>query len=105
MAAKALDPIALAVLCSLSAVFADERAPASGPVEGAPVIAFLKMPAHKGGVVAGVAGSGADYTVSVTGMIGSGNVVVSIPAGVAPDLSGNTNFASTSVDNTVTFGP
>ena len=57
-----------------------------------------------GTLVANVTGSGATYTVSVTGMVGSGTVVASIPAGMASDLAGNANVASTSVDNTVTFG-
>src|SRR5207244_3072824 len=56
-----------------------------------------------GALVAQVSGSGAAYTVSVSGMTGNGKVVVSIPAGAAQDDAGNGNFASTSTDNTVTF--
>ena len=56
-----------------------------------------------GTLVASVAGTGASYTVSVTGMTGTGTVAASIPAGVAQDEAGNSNQASTSVDNTVTF--
>ena len=41
------------------------------------------------------------YTVVVTGMTGSGTVVVNIAAAVATDLAGNDNVASTSTDNTV----
>ena len=57
-----------------------------------------------GGTLAvGVAGSGASYSVTVTGMNGVGTVVASVPAGQASDAAGNSNTASTSVDNTVFF--
>jgi Tol biopolymer transport system component len=56
-----------------------------------------------GTLVAGVTGSGANYTVSVTGMSGSGSVVASIPAGAAQDSAGNASAASTRTDNTVFF--
>jgi hypothetical protein len=57
-----------------------------------------------GGVLmASVTGSGADYTVTVTGMSGEGLVVASIPAGVAQSAGGDFNLASTSFDNTVAF--
>ncbi len=42
-----------------------------------------------------VSGSGANYTVTVSGMTQSGTVVVNIPANVAQDLSGKQNTAST----------
>ncbi|MGQ9454477.1 MAG: proprotein convertase P-domain-containing protein [Armatimonadota bacterium] len=50
-----------------------------------------------------VNGSGASYTVEVSGVTSSGTVVASIPAGVAHDVLGNANTASTSNDNTVWF--
>ena len=56
-----------------------------------------------GTLVAAVTGSGADYMVSVAGMSGVGAVVASIGAGAASDLVGNANFASTSIDNSVSF--
>jgi Bacterial Ig-like domain/Calx-beta domain/Right handed beta helix region len=56
-----------------------------------------------GTLVANIAGSGADYTVTVTGMSGVGTVVASIPAGRVADAAGNPNAASTSVDNSVLF--
>jgi Calx-beta domain/Bacterial Ig-like domain len=56
-----------------------------------------------GALVAGVSGSGADYTVTVTGMSGDGNVVASIPAAAALDITGNASTASTSSDNSVRF--
>lgn len=56
-----------------------------------------------GTLVADVTGSGADYTVTVTGMIGQGTVVVSIPVGAVADAAGNGNAASIGTDNTVTF--
>lgn len=56
-----------------------------------------------GTLVADVAGSGASYTISVSGMTGDGSVTVSIPAGAAQDAAGNPSTASTSTDNTVSF--
>jgi hypothetical protein len=57
-----------------------------------------------GTLQASISGSGANYTVSVTGMSGNGTVVASIPAGGVTDAAGNGNTASTSTDNSVTFG-
>ena len=57
-----------------------------------------------GTLVASVTGSGANYTVSVTGMSGTGTVVANIPAAAAKDAAGNNSQGSTSTDNTVTFG-
>lgn len=45
-----------------------------------------------------VAGAGANYTVSVSGLTGAGTVVASIPLGATDGIG---NQASTSVDNTV----
>lgn len=56
-----------------------------------------------GSLVAGVSGSGVDYTVTVTGMTGEGSVVANIATGAVTDAVGNSNAASTSSDNTVTF--
>jgi hypothetical protein len=57
-----------------------------------------------GTLVAVVAGSGASYTISVTGMAApDGNVVVNFAAGAASDLAGNTSNAPTIVDNTVAW--
>jgi hypothetical protein len=50
-----------------------------------------------------VTGSGTTYNVAVSGMTGSGTVVVTIAAGVAQDAAGNSNTASTSTDDTVTY--
>ncbi len=54
---------------------------------------------------AAVSGSGTTYNVAITGMTGAGTVIVSLAAGVATDSAGNLSFASTSIDNTVTFQP
>src|SRR5207302_441979 len=43
------------------------------------------------------------YTVSVTGMTGSGTVIATVNASAAQDTAGNNNAASTSTDNTVTY--
>jgi hypothetical protein len=58
-----------------------------------------------GTLVANVSGSGASYTVSVSGMSGTGSVVASIPAGAAIDAVGNLSAASTSADNSVLYSP
>src|SRR5207245_4001861 len=51
-----------------------------------------------------VSGGPSTYNVAVSGMATSGTVIASIPAGVAQDAAGNLNTASTSTDNSVTFG-
>ena len=56
-----------------------------------------------GALIATVSGSGALFTVSVTGMANEGFVVASLTSHSATDLAGNANFASTSTDNTVVF--
>ena len=56
-----------------------------------------------GALVAEVTGTGAEYTVTVTGMSGPGDVIATIPAGAAADAAGNFNLASTSTDNSVEF--
>ena len=50
-----------------------------------------------------VTGSGTTYNVAVSGMTGVGDVVVDVAVGVATDLAGNPNSASTSTDNVVYF--
>ncbi len=53
--------------------------------------------------IAQVTGSGSNYTILVSGMTSTGTVIATIPAGVAFDAQGNSNEASTSIDNVVTF--
>jgi hypothetical protein len=53
--------------------------------------------------VATVTGSGTTYNVAVTGMTTAGTVIATIPAGVAVNASSQSNAASTSTDNTVTW--
>jgi len=50
-----------------------------------------------------ISGSGSNFTIVVFGMTGSGNLEVSIPTNVVHDLAGNSNNASTSSDNVVTY--
>ena len=56
-----------------------------------------------GTLSAAVSGSGPTYNVAVSGMTGVGTVVASIPAARVTDTNGNSNSASTSTDNTVTY--
>ena len=57
-----------------------------------------------GTLVANVSGSGATYTVTVTGMTTNGDVIASIPAGAALDsVTSLPTAASTSTDNTVRY--
>lgn len=56
-----------------------------------------------GATSASVSGSGKDYTVLVSGMSTNGSVIASIPAGAARDAAGNTNTASSSTDNSVSY--
>ena len=56
-----------------------------------------------GATTAAVLGSGAIYTVTVTGMSVAGTVIATIPAGAAEDAKPNLSLASTSTDNTVTW--
>ncbi|MBI2704609.1 MAG: hypothetical protein HYX32_04880, partial [Actinobacteria bacterium] len=58
-----------------------------------------------GTLTAAVSGSGAVYTVTVSGMTGAGDVVASIVAGAAVDSASQTSAASTSTDNVVSFAP
>ncbi|WP_395245199.1 HYR domain-containing protein [Agromyces sp. MMS24-K17] len=52
---------------------------------------------------AAVSGSGASYTVEVSGMSQDGLVVAEVVAAAAEDAAGNLSLASTSLDNQVTF--
>ena len=56
-----------------------------------------------GATTATVSGSGAAYNVANSGMTADGTVIADIPAAVAIDAAGNSNLASTSADNTVTY--
>ena len=72
-----------------------------------PVTGFTTGDVTLGGTTGGtkvgtVTGSGTTYNVAVTGMTGQGTVVASISGGMATDVAGNSNAASTSTDNTVT---
>jgi hypothetical protein len=52
-----------------------------------------------------VTGGPTAFNVEINGMTTAGTVIVTLAAGVATDASGNTNTASTSTDNTVTWSP
>jgi hypothetical protein len=55
--------------------------------------------------VATVTGSGTTYNVAVTGMTTPGAVIATVAAGVATNSGGQSNLASTSTDNQVTWTP
>jgi hypothetical protein len=76
----------------------------SEPVTGFAANDVTLSGAAPGSLIANVTGSGSTYNVSVTGMTGLIFVTASIPAGAAVDAAGNSNAASTSTDDTVTFG-
>ena len=56
-----------------------------------------------GATTAVVTGSGATYNVAVTGMTGSGTVVITLATGKVTDVAGNFNTTTTNTDNTVTY--
>jgi hypothetical protein len=56
-----------------------------------------------GATMVAISGGPRIYNVAVSGMTGSGTVIVTMPAGVAQDAATNSNVASTSTDNTVTY--
>jgi hypothetical protein len=63
----------------------------------------LSGTATNGATTATVTGNGTTYNVAVSGMTNSGTIIASISAGVAHDPVGNSNEASTSTDNQVTY--
>jgi predicted outer membrane repeat protein len=66
-------------------------------------ISLAGSTADVSGATVNITGSGATYSVQVSGVASTGTVVASILAGAAADVAGNTNTASTSTDNTVTY--
>jgi hypothetical protein len=56
-----------------------------------------------GATTAVVTGGPQTYNVAVSGMTSAGTVIATVGAGVATDAAGNTNVASSSSDNTVTY--
>jgi hypothetical protein len=75
----------------------------SEPVTGFTAEDVVLSGTARGPLTATVGGSGTTYTVSVSGMSGSGTVTATIPAGAAQDEAGNLSLAATSTDNTVAF--
>ena len=55
------------------------------------------------GVVAVVTGAGPAYTVTVSGMTGTGTIEINVLANVATDAATNPNAAATIIDNNVSF--
>jgi hypothetical protein len=103
---------------TLPSVTVNQAAGQADPTNGAPILFtalfseavtnFATGDVTVSGTAAGtktatVSGSGSNYTIAVTGMTGDGTVSVSISAGVATDLVGNPNTASTGADNVVTY--
>jgi hypothetical protein len=94
-AAGQLDPTSAAPI-NFTVVFSE-------PVTGFATGDVTLSGTASAGATATVTGSGAFYTVGVTGMTVDGTIIADIPADVASDAAGNPNAASTSTDNTVTF--
>lgn len=65
--------------------------------------ADVQLSGTAGATTAVVTGGPTTYNVAVSGMTGNGTVIATIPAGVAIDTAAQSNGASTSTDNTVTF--
>ncbi len=65
--------------------------------------AFVEGQTIPSPIVTAVGSDGTTYNVAVTGMSQSGDVIVTLLAGVAQDDAGNLSLASTSTDNTVTY--
>lgn len=115
----ASSPLALTIDTVRPAVTIEQAAGQADPTNGSavvfdvrfgkPVTGFtaagidLSAGSVGGTLVAEVAGSGTDYTVSVSGMAGEGTVIASVVANAATDVAGNGNPASTSTDNVVRF--
>ncbi len=74
-----------------------------------PVIGFNALDVTIGGSAVGVThnvtGSGANFTIAVTGVAGEGTIVPIIPAGVCLGQWDGINGASTSTDNVITYNP
>ncbi len=74
-----------------------------------PVIGFNALDVTIGGSAVGVThnvtGSGANFTIAVTGVAGAGTIVPTIPAGVCLGQWDGINGASTSTDNVITYNP
>ncbi|HEX7297557.1 MAG TPA: Ig-like domain-containing protein, partial [Solirubrobacteraceae bacterium] len=74
----------------------------SEPVTGFAAADLTRGGTSTGGTVA-VTGSGASYEISVSGALTDGTLTFTIGANKAQDAAGNTNTASTSTDNSVTY--
>lgn len=110
-----IDTIAPTVTINQGGSQADPTA--AGPIDftvlfNEPVTDFITGDVTTGGTASGTLtgtvsetapNDGTTYNVAVSGMTGNGTVTASLGAGVAMDLAGNANAASTSTDNTVTF--
>jgi Ca2+-binding RTX toxin-like protein len=98
-------------------VTVDQAAAQADPTNSAPVVfdvvftepvtgfaaGDVSLAGTAGAMSAVVSGGPAVYTVTVSGMTGDGTIVATVPPGVAADVVGNTNLASASADNVVTY--
>ena len=57
----------------------------------------------EGAQITELRGTGAAYSISVDGLVGSGTLTASIPEGVAIDAARNPNMASTNADNSINY--
>lgn len=56
-----------------------------------------------GDLIAILVGGGPEFTLFVSGMTGSGDIIVSVPASSVKDLAGNYSLLSSSTDNSVMY--
>jgi hypothetical protein len=72
------------------------------PVTGFDATDLTRSGTSTGGTVT-VTGSGTTYNIALTGTPTNGSIAFAVGAGKAIDAAGNSNTASTSTDNTVTY--
>jgi hypothetical protein len=111
------DAYTVSIACATPTVTINQAAGQDDPTDTSPinftatfsetVTGFSAVDVSLGGTAgattAVVTGGPKVYNVAVSGMVGNGTVIASIPANAAQDVSGNENTASTSSDNTVTY--
>lgn len=111
---RTFDSVAPTVTINQATGQADPSKVSNKPIDftvvfSEPVVGFdtadITISGTAGATTAAITGTGPTYTVTISGMVSPGTVVVTIPAGAVADPAGNSSAASTSTDNTVTYDP